>query len=231
MDRDRGVVIKVPCVLREYARGLTLHQHRVIRRHAIDRGAQGRIYRQQLEAAKAELHLLGKELFSKKKNRRLRQRMAQYFGMSPQALEKVNAKINDPNASDLLDYDETSEFGDDDQFAVVEPEVDETDPNSDVFENARKISKSDEEQPRRKPQIRKFVEPKPPGPEQSRGARENVEPVPEPAEISVETERSETVGAKEGADPRNGNEPKRMSKLRLPTASGVRMIKMKRREK
>lgn len=113
VDRQRGVAIKVPCVFGDYARGLTLHQHRVIRRHALDRGEGGRLYRQHLEAAKADLYQLGKDLFGKPKNRKLRQRMAHYFGMSPETLDRVTAKTVNSDANGSLLDQEDPVFADD----------------------------------------------------------------------------------------------------------------------
>jgi len=146
VDRERAIAIRVPCVFRNYATGLTHHQHRVIRRHAIDRGEGGRLYRQHLEAAKADLFRLGNELLGKPKSRKLRQRMAHYFGMSPQTLERVTAKTYDPSA-DVSPLDQVNpSFGDDDEVFDDEPDIaaDDDDQVSDVVGDAERLAEPED---------------------------------------------------------------------------------------
>ena len=149
LDRPRGVSIRVPCVLRDYATGLTLHQHRVIRRHAIDRVATGRIYRHQLELAKADLYRIGKEMFSARKGRKLRQRMAHFFGASPDEIERVKAKRIDPSVSvPLLAKEEEDEFG---KGGILDVEPDVADPTSDrsaeIIAMAQSLASDEDREP------------------------------------------------------------------------------------
>ena len=138
VDRPRGISIRVPCTLGDYATGLSLHQHRVVRRHALDKGVEGKLYREHLEAAKTDLFQLGRDLFAKKKNRKLRQSMAQFFGMSPETLARVTGKTADPTANKSILDKEAAQAGagkappDDDKNEVLDIEPDIDNPTSDL---------------------------------------------------------------------------------------------------
>ena len=130
VDAERGRSFAVPSTWPEYTDGLSLHQHRVIRNRAVSRGAQGVIYRHELLAAKAELNNLGQAMLKDKKvGRRSGQRIARYFGMTPEAVASASLHPWDeeksrgaPLAADTRDLaDDEDEFDDTDALAPDGP--------------------------------------------------------------------------------------------------------------
>jgi putative transposase len=234
IDRKQGLSIRVPCTLRQYANGLTRHQHRVIRQHAIDRGEGGRIYRQQLEAAKAELYLLGKQLFAKKNNRRQRQRMAHYFGMSPDMLERVTATTNDSEASSsLLNFGNKvcSEAGE--EVFADEPDIaDDGDLQGDGIETQARAALDDDEA-RQKPRNQKVDHPRQPSPDRSRrspegATSESPQAAPKP---SVSEHRDDDDAPAQRTEPPPPVESEPTAPPRPAARQGMRLIKIKRSEK
>jgi len=98
VDKKRGS-FPVPCTSQRYADGLTLHQHRVIRQHHINKGRAGRIYRRDLMIAKAELLALGQKMLGQKSSRNFRQQLARYFGGDPKLVVEAQQRLFDAERS------------------------------------------------------------------------------------------------------------------------------------
>nr|WP_284578698.1 Mu transposase C-terminal domain-containing protein [Devosia sp. RR2S18]WIJ25210.1 Mu transposase C-terminal domain-containing protein [Devosia sp. RR2S18] len=136
IDEDRGLSLEVPCTRADYAEGLSLHQHRVIRRRAADRSPEGRLRMKQLWIAKAELFRLGEKMLQRDASRRTRKRIAQFLGVGRELIDEMSRRVTDEKASaEPLDYEDGYEdpgmaeqsavedsYGDLDDVAVEDPE-------------------------------------------------------------------------------------------------------------
>ncbi|WP_442754275.1 Mu transposase C-terminal domain-containing protein [Methylocystis sp. JAN1] len=100
IDSRNGRALAVPCTRPDYANGLSLHQHRVIRARAASRYPGGRpILMKELLAARAELLALGQKMIGETKGRRMRQRLAHFLGTDQSILEAYGYRKDDPQAS------------------------------------------------------------------------------------------------------------------------------------
>ncbi len=114
VDTDKGISFAVPCTRQDYARGLSLHQHRVIRRRATEAGGKGRLHMKQILLAKAELFELGREMLRGKKTRRTRARIAHFLGIGSDLINEASKHREDGTASGPIDLDDEIEDPEDD---------------------------------------------------------------------------------------------------------------------
>lgn len=126
VDKKRGS-FPVPCTMPEYASGLSLHQHRVIRRQHVDTGPAGRIYRSQLMVAKAELLALGRKMLGEKSTRKFRKQLARYFGPDPKLVIEAQQRLFDAEksrrtyATEAGGVGDEATFDDEDDIAAAHP--------------------------------------------------------------------------------------------------------------
>ena len=92
VDNKQQLSFKVRAKRYNYARGMSLHRHRVIRQHAVDRGASGRIHFKELEVAKAELHMLGQQIMNNPRQKKVVKNFARYFGPNPDWVEETQQR-------------------------------------------------------------------------------------------------------------------------------------------
>ncbi|GJD33466.1 Mu transposase C-terminal domain-containing protein [Methylobacterium aerolatum] len=100
VDHDKGFTLRVPCTRPDYAEGLTLHQHRVIRRRATDASPKGRIRMGALLMAKAELFELGKAMIKARRGRRKLTKVAQFLGLGREVIDLMARRRVDKQESD-----------------------------------------------------------------------------------------------------------------------------------
>lgn len=110
IDRDKGISFAVPCTRKDYAVGLSLHQHKVIQRRAKEAAGFGRLRMAELLLAKAELMDLGKSMLNGKKARRVSSRVAHFLGIGHELLREMGEHRKDERDSDkALDLEEDVE--------------------------------------------------------------------------------------------------------------------------
>ena len=105
IDQERGVSFPVPCTRRDYADGLSKHQHYVIRRHA-SRSVPGgkRLHLKHLMLAKVELFELGKKLIGGGKNRKTKQSLARFLGVGKELIDDMQRAVQDQGTDDHIDF-------------------------------------------------------------------------------------------------------------------------------
>lgn len=100
IDERQGISFSVPCTRRDYAKGLTLHQHRVTQRRAKEVAGFGRLRMAELLLAKAELLELGRSMMKGAKTRRTSSRVAHFLGIGHDLLKEMNTRRQDEGVSD-----------------------------------------------------------------------------------------------------------------------------------
>lgn len=99
VDKANGA-FEVPCTRKDYAPGLSLHQHKVIQRRAKEAAGYGRLRMAELLLAKAELLELGMEMIGGKNARRVKSRVAQFLGIGHEMLREMTEHRQDENDSE-----------------------------------------------------------------------------------------------------------------------------------
>lgn len=100
VDRDRGITFRVPCTRPDYATGLRLHQHLVIKRRAKDNGPEGRVRMADLLLAKAALFALGETMLKKRRNRGSLGKVAQFLGVGRELIDQISNRRDDIEESE-----------------------------------------------------------------------------------------------------------------------------------
>lgn len=99
VDHEKGFTLRVPCTRPDYAEGLSLHQHRVIRRRATDNSPEGRVRMGALLMAKAELFELGKSMIKARRGRRRLTKVAQFLGIGREVIDLMSRRREDARES------------------------------------------------------------------------------------------------------------------------------------
>lgn len=114
IDRERRLRIEVECREQEYAEGLSVYKHKLIRSRVAKNSAAGRIHVRELLIAKAELYELAESMLRTKKSKRGRMRVAQFLGVGRQLLDEIARRPFDPEASaSHLSFDDDENEDDD----------------------------------------------------------------------------------------------------------------------
>lgn len=125
VDPDRGITFRVPCTRADYAKGLRLHQHLVIKRRAKDNGPEGRVRMHDLMQAKAALFALGEKMLKQRKARGSLGKVAQFLGVGRELIDQLSRRREDIEESDghLALSDEGIQDRDDERAALRDEEM------------------------------------------------------------------------------------------------------------
>jgi hypothetical protein len=99
IDTESGESFKVACTRKDYAPGLSEHQHRVIQRRAKEVAGLGRLRMAELLLAKAELFELGMAMLGGKRSRRTNARLAHFLGIGRELLDEASTRHQDADES------------------------------------------------------------------------------------------------------------------------------------
>jgi len=105
IDEDQGISFPVPCTRPHYVEGLSLHQHRVIRKHAALGAGKGRIHIKQLQLARAELFKLGQTLIKSKSASRTKKAVGRFLGVGKAVIDEISRPIVDSSVDEYVDFD------------------------------------------------------------------------------------------------------------------------------
>ncbi|MEF2553885.1 hypothetical protein VQ042_21485 [Aurantimonas sp. A2-1-M11] len=114
----RSLVVKVPCTRLDYARGLSLHAHKVICRFVKDRSKVGHLSMTQLIDARLRLREIAKEMLAERDRNGGRVRVARYLGIGRKSLVPGHDHYDEEASREDLDlFDvaaDVEEIADDD---------------------------------------------------------------------------------------------------------------------
>nr|WP_246729079.1 Mu transposase C-terminal domain-containing protein [Methylosinus sp. RM1] len=107
IDSKNGRALPIPCTRPDYAEGLSLNQHRIIRAHAVSRYGGRKILMKELLLSRAELFALGQKMIGSVKSGRKRKKLAHFFGADRSILDAYTYRGEDPETSKghILDGD------------------------------------------------------------------------------------------------------------------------------